>query len=617
MIVPSPFGSKPSLWMACGSLMLAASMLGCGGGSSSDAPTSTNPTNPPVTQTTPTITWDTPPPITYGSWLGAAALSAVANVPGTFSYAPAVGTQMNTLGPVELSAIFTPKDTASYATATAKVTLQVTQGTPSLKWDTPAPVVQGTALDAKQLNATVQYGVSGFFGYVPRLGEVMNNPGTHVLTAIFIPTDTKAYATTQIATVLTVLPSAGVASIDFDGSAQTIRGFGGSEAWSSGMPATQISKLFGTSPGDLGLSIMRIRIAPATWDATAKTAGTSAWDAELGNAKAAQDMGATIFASPWTPPPSMKINNASRSDKTWSGMLDPGKYGDYAAYLKAYVDHATSKGVNLYAISMQNEPDWDPQDYESCLWSGEQLATWVANYGSIPTAGTSVKLMMPESLGFRAAASDPALNNAQAANNISILGGHLYGTTPSYPVVAKSLDKEVWMTEHYLDSTSKTSSASSWSTTFADALAIAEEVHAAMTLGQYNAYVWWWMVCSNDNQPTGLIDSKGQPTFFGIGLQHFSRFIRPGYVRCDATALPMPNVRLSAFSGGGHYVIVAINSSSSDVTLPIQIFPHSLPSLTPYQTTSSQTMKALAPVSINGGQWTANLPAKSITTFVD
>jgi O-glycosyl hydrolase len=117
-----------------------------------------------------------------------------------------------------------------------------------------------------------------------------------------------------------------------------------------------------------------------------------------------------------------------------------------------------------------------------------------------------------------------------------------------------------------------------------------------MTLGQYNAYVWWWLVNSHDNTPTGLIDGSNSPTYFGLGIEHFSRLVRPGYVRYDATSSPVSGVYLSAYAGDGHQVIVVINSNASAVTLPIQIRNQTATALTPWQTTSSASVSPLSAI---------------------
>jgi len=571
-----------------------------------------------VVKTTPTITWATPTNITYGTALSSTQLDATASVAGTFSYVPAAGATLSA-GAQTLSVTFTPTDTTDYNPATASVSLTVNQATPVITWATPSAVLQGAALSAAQLDATAS--VAGSFSYSPASGNVMNTAGTIPLSTTFTPGDALDYTTATASVSLIVVPSAGTAMVDYGTSEQTIRGFGASEAWAgSVMTAAQISALYGTASGNLGLSIMRVRIAPTTWNSTTQTAGSSAWNTELSNAKAAQAYGATIFASPWSPPATMKSNGSVNE-----GSLNTASYADYAAYLEAYVNYATAQGVSLYAISMQNEPDWNPCPasdngtgtgtgcYESCLWTAAQMDTWVANNASVLTT----KLIMPESYSFNAAMSSTALNDSSAVGKIAIVAGHLYGASPSYPTLAKSLGKEVWMTEHFLDpATSNSGKASSWSMTIADAITEAEEIHNSMTVGQYNAYVYWWLVNSNDSTPTSLISTANVPTYYGYALAQYSRFVRPGYLRYNATATPTTGVYLSAYGGSGHQVIVVINSTTSAVTLPILIENQSVTSLTPYQTTASTNVAALSAVSLTDNTFTATLPAQSITTFV-
>ena len=94
------------------------------------------------TSNVPTITWNTPAAITYGTALSSTQLSATANVPGTFVYTPAVGTVLKA-GKQTLSAAFTPTDTKTYSAATASVQLTVNQATPTITWPAPAPISRG------------------------------------------------------------------------------------------------------------------------------------------------------------------------------------------------------------------------------------------------------------------------------------------------------------------------------------------------------------------------------------------------------------------------------------------------------------------------------------------
>ena len=156
-----------------------------------------------VTQATPTITWATPAAITYGTALRATQLNATTQAAGTFAYSSPLGTVLNA-GSHTLTATFTPTDAVNYTTATATVTLVVTQATPVITWATPAGIAYGTPLSATQLNATTP--VAGTFAYSSPLGTVLN-AGSHTLTATFTPTDAVNY-TTATATVTLVVRQA-------------------------------------------------------------------------------------------------------------------------------------------------------------------------------------------------------------------------------------------------------------------------------------------------------------------------------------------------------------------------------------------------------------------------
>jgi hypothetical protein len=86
-----------------------------------------------VNKATPTITWATPSPITYGTALSSTQLNATAGVPGTFVYSPVSGTVLGA-GSQTLSVTFTPTDTTDYNTATATVTLVVTGAAAGFTW---------------------------------------------------------------------------------------------------------------------------------------------------------------------------------------------------------------------------------------------------------------------------------------------------------------------------------------------------------------------------------------------------------------------------------------------------------------------------------------------------
>ena len=68
---------------------------------------------PQIKKLTPVVTWTTPAEMTYGATLGPDQLNATASLPGTFTYAPALGTVLSA-GVHSLSVTFTPADAADY-----------------------------------------------------------------------------------------------------------------------------------------------------------------------------------------------------------------------------------------------------------------------------------------------------------------------------------------------------------------------------------------------------------------------------------------------------------------------------------------------------------------------
>lgn len=78
-----------------------------------------------VAQAASTVTWNAPAGIVYGTALGSAQLDATANVPGSFSYAPAAGTMLGAGANQTLSVVFTPADSINYVPSSATVALSV------------------------------------------------------------------------------------------------------------------------------------------------------------------------------------------------------------------------------------------------------------------------------------------------------------------------------------------------------------------------------------------------------------------------------------------------------------------------------------------------------------
>lgn len=392
-----------------------------------------------------------------------------------------------------------------------------------------------------------------------------------------------AFLVVMAAFLLALMPlqaRAGDATVDLSHSHQVVRGFGGASVWLGALTDTEMDSLFGNSNSNqIGLSLLRVRIAP-----------DKNWSAELSNAQKATARGASVIATPWTPPASMKTNN-----NIVGGSLMTSSYPAYAAYLKSFADFMASGGVSLYAISIQNEPDITVT-YESCDWTATQFHDFLKNNGSA-IGGT--RIIMPESFHFNHAVSDTTLNDPTAASHVAIIGGHIYGGgLADYPL-ARSTGKELWMTEHLVNNTD-----------WAGALATGKEIHDSMTTASFNAYIWWYL-----KRSYGPINDSDAVTKRGYVMGQFAKWVRPGYTRVDATASPNSNVFVSAYRGS-KVVIVAINQGGSAISQKFVVKNGSVASVTAYRTSSSQNGAKVGTISLSGGAFTTSLPAQSITTFV-
>ena len=145
-----------------------------------------------VNKVNPVITWLTPSTITYGTPLTATQLNATANVPGSFTYTPSIGTIINAGASQALSVNFVPTDASNYNSIVGfQRFITVNKATPMITWPPPLPIKIGVALSATQLNATTN--VSGTFLYTPPSGTVLAAGANQVLSADFTPTDLGNY----------------------------------------------------------------------------------------------------------------------------------------------------------------------------------------------------------------------------------------------------------------------------------------------------------------------------------------------------------------------------------------------------------------------------------------
>jgi glucuronoarabinoxylan endo-1,4-beta-xylanase len=369
------------------------------------------------------------------------------------------------------------------------------------------------------------------------------------------------------------------ANVNLTGTKQYIDGFGASTAWHGQISDTEANAGFSNGNNQLGLTILRIRIDPG---------GSSSWGDELANAQKAKARGAKILATPWSPPASMKTNGS-----TVGGELKTSEYGNYANWLNSFITYMANNSAAVDVISIQNEPNIRV-DYESCDWNPTQMLNFCRD--NAQSIGGNV--MMPEAYNFDVSYSDPTLNDSTAASHISHIGGHLYGASPFRYTNAIDKGKRVWMTEKYFDP---------------------EDISTCLTLGKeildcmandMNAYVFWYLRQPNCN----LINSDGSIKKKGYVMSHFSKFIRPGYYRVDATYNPQSGVYVTAYTGSGNAVLVAINQNSSSSNVTFSFSGGTVSNITKWETTSSNNLSEIGTYS-GGSSFTNTLAVNSISTF--
>lgn len=278
-------------------------------------------------------------------------------------------------------------------------------------------------------------------------------------------------------------------------------------------------------------------------------------------------------------------------------------YGEYADYLNEFIDFMKEHGVDIYAISIQNEPDYA---YDWTWWTADEIVRFLKEYGSKIKA----KVVAPESFQYIKSMSDPILNDPEALANMDILGAHLYGTRFTqfpYPLFKeKGEGKELWMTEVYYPN-SDMDSGDRWP----EALEIAHHMHQALVEGEFQAYIWWYI-----RRGYGPMREDGTISKRGYMMTHYSKFVRPGYVRVEAEKMPAPNVYTSAYKGDGKVVIVAVNKSTYAVSTNFVLDSGQASVVNAWMSDGYRDLAEAPPIEVTDNQFEAVLPPQSVVTFV-
>ncbi len=384
---------------------------------------------------------------------------------------------------------------------------------------------------------------------------------------------------------------------------QRITGFGGfvcSPQFQYGhMSNADIEKVWG-STSTVGCNIMRLYIP----------IGRNAWSQSLQTAKKAKQMGLIVFASPWGQPAEWKTNgtsNAQNSDGTL-GYLKKENWADYAQYLEDYVQYLRQNGVELDAISIQNEPDWHAS-YAGCMWSATDIANFVKTYG--PTI--SCKVMAPETL----AVSDNyvnALNKTDVLPGFDIYGGHQYGGIQSAYKNLIAKGKEIWMTEYLINWNEAENNTRNFDFS-KDFFNFFRAINTCM-VGDFNAWIHYaakryYGMLGDGQRGAG---SSGTVTKRGYIMAHFAKYVT-GMTRIDIDFGATPLEGSAYLSQTGDTVVAVVANASDEETTATLDLPFYTQGGLLYSTTKTNSMTAttLTP-DTETCRPVATIPAQSVST---
>jgi len=421
------------------------------------------------------------------------------------------------------------------------------------------------------------------------------------------------------------------ATVNWNSRDQEIDGFG---AASVGVTLTtaQAEFFFSTGSGSLGLSLLRTEVPD---DGSCSTINTTC-AGQVTDMQLAITNGARVWSAPWSPPASMKSNGTTlcHTGSDYGSLLS-GSYASYAAYLANYVKSLSSLyGINLYALSVQNEPDYCPIKYDGAAWTAANLDEFIkANLGPAfaadGVAGTLI--MMPETsnwtsswAGFTSTATT-TMEDPAAAAYVGINAWHDYDDAPSIVNPFAAQGKKFWETEVSAGPGYGPSLCDGcWDPSIADALMWAQIVNNRMTAANANAWNYWQLIGTDSNGGLGQFDGGVlNASGFTVAkraymLGNYSKFVRPGYYRIDATPVPRSGVLVSAYKSpsSGSLVIVVINQNSSSVSQSFTLNGTAASTVTPWVTSATFDLARQSDVDVIDGSFTYSLAGSSITSFV-
>ena len=377
---------------------------------------------------------------------------------------------------------------------------------------------------------------------------------------------------------------------------QTITGFGAACCDGAMCPYATDTKpvqlLYGPQ-SKIGLNIMRMEISPnfigdvrvaewGNWDSPYD------WNGSLPSAKIVKQRGGIVFGTPWSPPGEYKTNGTAQGGNAEDQGYQRGKlredcYELFFPWLNTFLKWMKDNGVDVDAVSLQNEPDWWVS-YSGCLYDPEDLVKLVKNYAWMLDRETfpGVKLISGEPLGFTQNYTDPLMKDETCREQVDIVAGHLYGHLPlkymkPAGILPLKYGKELWMTEHSV--TDNIDHLPTWE----ENLIFAEELNECMLAG-CTGYIYWymrahWAFVGTGETKYGTDNKKNVLLPRAYVMSHFAKHVtgstRLATSKDDAGGRQdegqAAGYEYSAYIKGDSIIVMAINTTERDTELKVKL----------------------------------------------
>ena len=343
-----------------------------------------------------------------------------------------------------------------------------------------------------------------------------------------------------------------------------------------------------------------------------------------------------LFFSTWSAPAWMKEGNQVNAEFIAShGSVKPEHYQDFANYLADFTEAYKQAGLDVYAVSPVNEPNYEA-NWNSCRWSEAQLADFIANYmgPTFEKRGVNSQIIFGELaqwstllLGnFNVVSAKKYVENVLDANPdvtkyADIAAGHGYNIPVipyEFPIVeydkAKAAGLKTWLTEI-------STAMDKYDPSMNNGLHWAEVVQKYLMNAKVNAFCWWNGARNTETNESMIklsaSDYQLPKRFYTYG--NYTKFIKPGSQQISVSrqrGVPV-TLLLTSFKKDNQYVIVAVNKSSRATTTTMKFNgAKANGSLTSYTTDKNNNWKKGSVSMKRGGTYSLSIPAKSVVTFV-